>query len=160
MNQHTDSSAHAAPDWANGRKVMVGDMFLGLYQPSPETTGYWRGVERGELLFKHCTECGKSHHPRRMLCSACNSSQLTWVPASGHGKVYSFSEVHRAPSPAFQTGTPYTVGLIETAEGVHFFCRIVAAAGAKIAIDAAARLEFQVLENGYSLPVFVVDKSA
>jgi uncharacterized OB-fold protein len=72
------------------------------------------------------------------------------------GKVYSFSEVHRAPSKEFAKGAPYAVGLIETAEGVHYFCRIIAEGGACIAVDAPARLAFRVLENGYRLPVFVV----
>jgi uncharacterized OB-fold protein len=147
-------------DWAGGRKVMVGDMFLGLYQPSPETTEFWRGVERRELLFKHCDGCGAMHHPRRIVCSRCNSMALGWKAARGTGSVYSFSEVHRGPTPAFQAGAPYTVGLVETPEGVHFFCRIIAAAGQEIRVGAAARLDFRALEHGHVLPVFVLEAAA
>ncbi|GAA4339298.1 hypothetical protein GCM10023144_37380 [Pigmentiphaga soli] len=156
----SDENMRAAADWSAGRRVTVGDMFLGLYQPSPETTEYWHGIERRELLFKHCRQCGAAHHPRRMLCSRCNSMDLAWRPASGQGEVYSFSEVHRAPTPAFQAGAPYTVGLVHTAEGVYFFCRIVAEGGAAIRIGASARLDFRPLENGLVLPVFVVGGQA
>jgi len=144
------------PNWAEGLKVTAGDLFLGLYQPSPETAGFWQGVERRELLFKWCGACARHYHPRRIICPQCASTALEWKPASGKGKVYSYSEVHRAPTKAFARGAPYTVGLIETAEGVHYFCRIVAEDGAAIAVDAPARLEFRVLENGQRLPVFVV----
>jgi uncharacterized OB-fold protein len=152
----SDTLQGTVPDWSGGQKVMAGDMFLGLYQPSPETTGFWEGAARGELLFKWCDPCARFHHPRRMMCPECSGMGLTWKRASGRGKVYSFSEVHRAPTKAFAEGAPYTVGLVETAEGVHFFCRIVAENGAQIAVDAPACLEFRALESGYRLPVFVV----
>jgi hypothetical protein len=152
-----EKGGRAPADWSRGRDVMVGDMFLGLYQPSPETTEFWRGITRAELLFKHCNDCGAVHHPRRIACSRCNSLELGWKPAQGLGTVYSFSEVHRAPSKAFQSGAPYTVGLIETVEGVHFFCRIIPGKGAGVRIGAPAKLDFRPLENGEVLPVFVLE---
>ncbi|MCC6531129.1 MAG: OB-fold domain-containing protein [Burkholderiales bacterium] len=152
----SSSTEATVADWSAGRHVMAGELFLGLYQPSPETAGFWEGVARGELLFKWCAACARAYHPRRIICPQCSSTQLAWRPASGEGKVYSFSEVHRAPTKAFGRGAPYTVGLIETAEGVHYFCRIVAQQGAAIAIDSPARLDFRVLETGQRLPVFVV----
>jgi len=151
-----ETTATQGPNWAEGLKVTAGDMFLGLYQPSPETAGFWEGVSRQELLFKWCGACSRHYHPRRIVCPQCASTELTWKQASGRGKVYSFSDVHRAPTKAFSRGAPYTVGLIETAEGVHYFCRIVAEDGGRIAVDALATLDFRVLENGQRLPVFVV----
>jgi len=142
------------PDWSGGKKVMVGDLFLGLYQPSPETTGFWEGVKRRELLFKRC-ECGLYHHPRRMLCSNCTSENLTMVKAKGVGKVYSFSEIYRAPTPEYAQTVPYTVGLIETPEGVYFFCRIDNGREKPITIGDNVKLDFRVLESGYFLPVFI-----
>jgi uncharacterized OB-fold protein len=69
--------------------------------------------------------------------------------------VYSFSEVHRAPSAVFAASVPYTVGLVALDEGVHLFTRFVAEAG-PIAIDAPARVDFRVLELGQLLPIFLV----
>lgn len=154
------TSQGSVPDWSGGQKVFAGDMFLGLYQPSPETAGFWEGVKRRELLFKWCGDCARAWHPRRIVCPQCSSLELGWKAASGKGKVYSYSEVHRAPTPEFAKGAPYTVGLVETVEGVHFFCRIVGEGGASIAVDAPAALDFRVLENGHLLPVFVVGGGA
>jgi len=156
----SDAAQGKVPDWSGGHHVMAGDMFLGLYQPSPETTGFWQGVERNELLFKWCDPCGRHYHPRRIICPQCASTELGWKRASGAGKVYSYSEVHRAPTKEFAKGAPYTVGLVETVEGVHYFCRIIAEKGARISVGAPAVLEFRVLENGYRLPVFVVADGA
>ena len=152
----SNTSIDSVPDWSGGKKVFAGDQFLGVYQPSPETVGFWEGVKRREFLLKWCDSCARAFHPRRMICPQCSTTKLVWKRASGKGKVYSFSEVHRAPSPEFAGGVPYHVGLIETAEGVHFFCRICAENDARVVIDAPAQLDFRVLENGYLLPVFVV----
>ena len=148
------SKGTAPPDWSRGRNVMVGDMFLGLYQPSPETTEFWTGVGRRELLFKHCADCGARHHPRRMLCSRCNSGRLGWDACKGRGKVFSFSEVHRAAIEAFAAAAPYTVGVVKLEEGVHLFTRLIPSA--PVTIDAPVTVDYRVLEMGQLLPVFVV----
>lgn len=146
-------------NWAEGLPVRVADMFIGLYQPSPETAGFWEGVKRHELLLKHCPHCGKLHHPRRILCSGCGESGLGWQRAGGKGTVYSMSEVHRTTG-EFSPSTPYVVGICELAEGVHMFTRFLPRQGepdnAAIRIGVPVQLEFQVLEQGMLLPVFRV----
>ena len=140
-------------DWSQGQPLRVGDMFLGLYQPSPETTGFWDGVKRHELLLKVCNSCGKLHHPRRILCSGCGLSGLGWKRASGKGKVYAFSEIHRSAG-VFSKSTPYVVGIAELEEGIHLFSRFIAKNNADVQIDRPVVVDFQVLEQGYLLPVF------
>lgn len=148
-------------DWANGLPLRAGENFLGLYQPSPETADFWKGVERHELLIKTCRSCGRLHHPRRILCSACGESGMDWKSACGRGKVYSFSEIHRTTG-IFSPSTPYVVGIVELEEGVHIFTRFLPVEGApdkdnsSIRIGSAVAVEFKVLEQGMLLPVFRV----
>lgn len=144
-------------DWSQGLPLRAGDMFLGLYQPSPETAEYWAGVKRHELLLKHCTACGALHHPRRILCSACGESGLGWKRACGRGKVYSFSEIHRTTG-VFSPATPYVVGIVALDEGVHLFTRFIAPDNAAVQIDKPVTLDFQVLEQGQLLPVFRLEE--
>ena len=143
------------PAWAEGLRLMAGPYFLGLYQPSPETQGYWQGVTRRELLLKWCPACQCAFHPKRIVCTTCGSSDLVWKASSGRGKVYSFSEVHHVIDVAFQGAAPYTLGLVQLEEGVSLFSRLIADPG-PIAIDQLARVDFQVLESGRLLPVFRV----
>jgi uncharacterized protein len=140
-------------DWSRGLELKAGDWFIGLYQPSPETTGFWEGVKARELRLKHCAACNRDFHPKRIVCTDCGSDALTWKRASGRGEVYSFSEVHRAPSPAFAGSVPYTVGVVRLEEGVHLFTRFE---GAPAAIGAKAEVGFRVLELGGLMPVFRV----
>jgi len=148
------SAAQHGVDWSRGVPLRAGDWFIGLYQPSPETAEFWQAVRRRELALKYCPSCDKCFHPKRIVCTDCGSEDLTWRTASGRGRVYSFSEVHRAPSGDFAGSTPYTVGIVALEEGVHLFTRLIAEPG-PIAIDAPVRVDFRVLELGQLLPVFL-----
>lgn len=141
-------------DWSGGLQLMAGPYPLGLYQPSPETKGYWEGVRNRELLLKYCSHCSTHFHPKRIVCTGCGSSALTWKRASGKATVYSFSEVHHAADPAFSATVPFTVGMVRLEEGVHLFTRLIPEPG-PIAVDAPAKLDFRVLEKGYLVPVFL-----
>ena len=149
------SDSQQGIDWSEGQRLMAGPYFLGLYQPSPETTGYWDAVRRGELVLKWCPHCAKAFHPKRIVCTDCGADDLAWKKASGRATVYSFSEVHRAPGPPFTDGTPYTIGLVCLEEGVHMLSRLFAEPG-PVAIDAPATVDFRILETGQLLPVFKV----
>lgn len=142
-------------DWSKGVPLTAGGFFMGLYQPSPETVGFWDGVARDELHIKRCRACDRLWHPKRIVCTHCGSSDLGWHRADGGGEVYSFSEVHRAPTPAFAGSVPYALGLVKLSEGVHLFTRFFAEPGA-LRIGAAARVDFRVLELGQKMPVFKV----
>jgi uncharacterized OB-fold protein len=137
---------------------MAGPYFLGLYQPSPETKGFWEGVSRHELLLKWCSDCQRAHHPKRIVCTGCGSADLSWQRSSGRGKVYSFSEVHHVADKAFMASVPYTIGLVALDEGVYLLSRLLTELG-PIAIDQLVQLDFQVLESGRLLPVFKVGRS-
>lgn len=142
-------------DWAHGVPLHAGPFSFGIWQPSPEVAPFWQGVARGELSLKHCVKCDMALHPKRIVCPKCGGSDLGWQHSVGRGHVYSFSEVHRAPSERFEASVPYTVGMVTLREGVTLFTRLFAEPG-PIRIDAPAVVDFRVLEFGLRLPVFQV----
>ena len=159
MSANTTTMAEGkTADWSRGLELKAGGYFMGLYQPSPETTGFWQGVERRELLLKWCNHCNRAFHPKRIVCTDCGASDLGWKRASGPGKVYSVSEVHRAASPIFEKSLPFFVGVVALEEGVYIFSRLIADPG-PVVIDAPVRVDFRVLEQGYLLPVFLAGKA-
>ena len=91
-------------------------------------------------MLKWCPHCSKAFHPKRIVCTDCGATDLGWKQASGKGTVYSFSEVHHAPSEVFAKSVPYTVGLVALEEGVHLFSRLIPEAGAiAIGVPGAGR---------------------
>ena len=145
-----------AIDWTRGVPLMAGPYFLGLYQPSPETRDFWDGVAQHEIRLKWCPHCAAAMHPKRIVCTFCGNAELGTHRACGRGTIYSFSVVHRAPSPAFQAAAPYAVGVVRLEEGVHLFSRLFPSTAA-LAIDAPVRVDFRVLELGNLLPVFMME---
>lgn len=143
-------------NWAEGFSLMSGPFQIGHAEPSPETAGYWEGIRAGELRIKRCTGCGLHHHPRRIFCTACNGDAFDWVRCSGAGTVYTFSTVHRAPTRDFDAELPYTVGVVELAEGVFLFSRIIPPDGGEVAIGAKVALVFRDIGPHGRLPAFVM----
>ncbi len=155
MSAAADTEAAGAIDWSRGLPLKAGEFFIGIYQPSPETTGFWEGVQHDELRLKYCPACNKHFHPKRIVCTDCGNAALEWRPSAGKGEVYSCSEVHRAAHPAFANSVPYSVGLVRLEEDVYLFSRLIAEPG-PVRIGAPVRLDFRVLELGQKLPVFVL----
>jgi len=90
-----------------------------------------------------CADCGAFHFYPRPACPKCGSAKLAWAEASGRGIVYSYSTVHRAPSPAFKDDVPYVVAIVKTDEGPHLLSRVVGVPpeAVKIGMRLRARMD-------------------
>ncbi|HYF09220.1 MAG TPA: Zn-ribbon domain-containing OB-fold protein [Acetobacteraceae bacterium] len=88
---------------------------------------FWAAVAEERLDLPVCEDCGTAHLYPRSRCPACGGARLAWRGASGRGEIYSFSVVHRAPTPAFAAEVPYTVAIVRLAEGPHLMGRLNAA---------------------------------
>ncbi len=90
--------------------------------------GYWKRVAViGETGFAlpRCADCGRFHFYPRPACPCCRSTNVAPSAASGHGTIYSYSVVHRAPSAAFKADVPYVIAIIATDEGPHLMSRLI-----------------------------------
>jgi uncharacterized OB-fold protein len=85
----------------------------------PSTEGlngeFYSYLARDELRLQRCSECGTWRHPPRVRCAHCGSHAVTWEPATGRGRVYSWTVTHRAVDPAFSP--PYAILVVELEEG-------------------------------------------
>ncbi len=79
----------------------------------PFTTALNEGVVR----YQRCTQCRHAQTPTRLACSKCGSAAPQWQDASGNGVVIAASVVSRAPSDEFRALVPYTLVLVQLAEG-------------------------------------------
>jgi uncharacterized OB-fold protein len=51
------------------------------------------------------------------MCPNCHSIAFTWAPVSGDATLWTWTIVHRAPKPQFETLVPYCLGVAQLAEG-------------------------------------------
>jgi uncharacterized OB-fold protein len=104
---------------------------------SPDTapdTVFERFLDEGALAFQRCTACAHAVFPPRVLCPACGDPRLEWNRSTGHGVVYSLSTL--AP----RGEQPYTVALVDVAEGFRLMTTVVA--DAEVAIGDPVRADF------------------
>jgi hypothetical protein len=124
-----------------------------LPNPDALTRAYWEGAKARRLVLPRCDACQRWHFYPRSVCPHCGSDAIAWHAASGKGAVYSVTQVHRAPSPAFEAMVPYSVAIIALDEGPHLMSAIVGADAADVKIDAPVIVDF-VEEGDTTLPVF------
>ncbi|MBV7482167.1 Zn-ribbon domain-containing OB-fold protein [Bordetella sp. BOR01] len=95
---------------------------------------YWGQVRNLGFALPCCAACGRFHFYPRPACPFCGSADVAPARTSGRGTVYSYSIVHRAPSPAFAADVPYTVAIVATGEGPHLMTRLVGIAPDQVRI--------------------------
>ncbi|MET9671548.1 bifunctional MaoC family dehydratase N-terminal/OB-fold nucleic acid binding domain-containing protein [Streptomyces sp. NPDC006482] len=123
-----------------------------------DNAGFWEGVAAHRLLVQRCGDCATLRFPWLPGCADCGSREWDTVEASGAGTVYSYVVMHHPPFPAFDP--PYTVGLIELAEGVRMVSNVVGVPYDKVRIGMPVRLEFLRVDDELELPVFRADTEA
>ena len=125
-----------------------------LPAPDADTAAFWRGLHHGKLLLQHCGRCRHVQYYQQATCRACGSNELEHRPATGRGKVHSFSVVHRAPGPAFKADVPYAVLLVELAEGPRMISTLVGSDPADVTFDMDVELVFDKVADDVTLPRF------
>jgi len=92
-------------------------------KPLPQSTAvskpYWEAAAAGRLVLQHCGACGKVRHYPRLLCDACYSDVVEWRPATGCGRVHSWTVAHHAFHKAFADELPYALVTVDLEEGVR-----------------------------------------
>jgi uncharacterized protein len=122
--------------------------------PNEDSAPFWRGCADHKLTIQRCKACGKARFYPRIVCTACGSTDTEWFDASGDGFVFSYTVVHRAPSPAFKDDVPYVLAIVELREGVRMMTNIVGCEPAEVKIDMPVRVEFRRMSDEISLPLF------
>lgn len=125
-----------------------------LPAPDADSAAFWRGLKEGKLLLQHCLDCGHVQYYQQGMCRRCGAERLEHRPASGRGKVHSFSVVHRAPGPAFKRDVPYAVLLVELEEGPRMISSLTGASPESVTFDMPVELVCEKASDEISLPRF------
>lgn len=129
-----------------------------LPKPLPEMSGlsgeFYGWCNKGELRFQRCTQCQRWRHVPREICAHCGSFDWSWQQSSGHGRVFSWTEVVRALHPAFGDVTPYAPVIVEMDEGVRVLSRVLDCPADQLRMDMPLTVEFVAASDSVRLPYF------
>lgn len=120
--------------------------------PDHVTQPWWDATREERFLVQRCEACGHHQHYPRNICTKCGTLDPGFIEASGRGRIYSFTEVQRAPHPAFEP--PYVVAMVRLDEGPVILTNIV---GGVAACDAPVRVVWEALPDGRALPLFTAE---
>lgn len=110
--------------------------------------------QEGRLVFQTCGSCGCKFFYARPLCPHCWSDALAWVPATGEGKVVSYSLIYRPNHQSFLGEVPIALAEIRLLEGVTLLARIVGASPDSIQTGMPVRLLPKSEATRFPLPTF------
>src|SRR4030042_4993496 len=96
-----------------------------LPKPSKWSQAFWDGTKQHKLLLKKCSKCGNIDHPPYLYCTECWAEEHEWMQASGKGEIYANSTVMLGAPPGFDVDIPYTIAMIDLAEGPRILTTIV-----------------------------------
>ena len=91
-------------------------MTLSIADLDGENATYFHHCAQGELRLQRCKACALVRYPPGPACPWCAGNAFDWVPMSGRGTVYSYTEVRHAVQPAFRAHVPYLALLVELDE--------------------------------------------
>lgn len=119
---------------------------------------FWLNCSRNKLILQRCSECATTQYYPRAICTNCGSKNLEWVESAGKGIVYSYTVIHRAPSPAFDKYVPYVLAIIQLNEGPKMMSNIVACDPNDIRIGMEVEVDFEKRAGEVGIPVFKLIK--
>ena len=108
------------------------------------------------MLLPTCRACGKAHLPPGPVCPFCFADGIDWRPASGRGRISTFTRVHKAWFPAFADETPYTVVQVELDEGPRLTSQLLGAGDEPVAIGTRVEAVFKDIDDELTLHEFRV----
>lgn len=104
------------------------------------TAPFWEGCALGQLRFQRCASCGLPNFPPTEHCRYCASFDQVWETSSGHGRLYSWTVVHRPVTPAFVP--PYAPAIVTLDEGYQMMTNVIGVGVDVLRIDLGVHVEF------------------
>lgn len=132
--------------------------------PNQDSQAYWDALREHRLTFQKCAKCGTIRHYPRPVCDQCYSMEVTWVDASGRGKVHSWSVSHHPFHPGLKADVPYALVTADMEEGVRMQAQLKNADGsivrdaAGLKIGTPVEVRFEKVKDDLVLPYFVKGK--
>lgn len=128
---------------------------LALPEPDMSELGrpFWDALQHGKLTFQRCGGCGHAWLPARTECPKCLGDAWQREPAGGDATLVSWVVYHQAYHPTFARRLPYTVAVVQLAEGPRMISNIVGADPAALRIEQPLRLRIED-DGGLAVPRF------
>jgi uncharacterized protein len=125
-----------------------------LPQIDARSRPWWDAAKRHELLIQSCGECGRLTLPPAPNCPRCRATAISWIAASGRGKVWSWTVFHKSYFVGFADEVPYAVAIVELDEGPRLWTQVIGISNADIQIGTQVEATFDDVTDEVTLVKF------
>jgi uncharacterized OB-fold protein len=115
---------------------------------------FWDSLRQRSIKVQRCASCGAFRHVPKEICAKCYSTSFSWEPVSGRGVVYTYTVVHRAPTPAYQANAPYTIVHVVMDEGFRMVGTMTGTDPDSTEIGAPVRVVYTDLSTEWTIVEF------
>ena len=120
----------------------------------PSQMPFWESLKARAVQVQRCDNCHAYLYIPKDICNHCHSDQLTWTPISGHGEVYTYTIVRRAPTPAYQAEAPYVLAHVTMAEGFRMIASLTGAEPETVKIGMPVEVAYEDVTPEWTLLTF------
>lgn len=118
---------------------------------TPLHAPFWEALRSHRMVLQRCDGCGRYRFIPGEICPHCHSRAATWTPVSGRGSVYTYTVVHRAPTPAYQAHAPYVLAQVELEEGPRVSGTVVGVPPDQVSVGMPVQVVFDDVEPDLTL---------
>jgi uncharacterized OB-fold protein len=115
---------------------------------------FWDSVRDNKAAVQRCDDCGTFRFVPKERCGKCLSGASTWTPIAGSGDLYTYTIVHRAPTPAYQEDVPYVIGHVTMTEGFRMVSNVRGIAPGEVRIGMPVHLDYEEATPDWTLYSF------
>jgi len=123
------------------------------YGGDPVDIPFWAGCSEGKFLLHRCGKCDRHYWPASR-CVEHGDDAMAWVEASGRGKLYTYTVMHRAYTPDTRDKVPFVVAVVQLEEGSYYHSNILDCAHDAVAIDMPLEVVMTTHASGLTIPQF------
>lgn len=120
---------------------------------------FWESLRQRDVKVQRCTSCGTFRHVPKEICAECHSASFSFERVSGRGVVYTYTIVHRAPTPAYQQAAPYAIVHAAMEEGFRMVATMTGIDPEAIEIGAPVRVAYTDLSPDWTIVEFEPETS-
>lgn len=123
------------------------------YGGDPADLPFWEGCEEGQFLLHRCNQCGQHYWPASR-CVEHGDADMQWVEASGRGRLYTYTVMHRAYTPDTRDKVPFVIAVVQLEEGPFYHSNIVDCPHEAVTVDMPLEATMEQHPSGLTIPQF------
>jgi uncharacterized OB-fold protein len=125
----------------------------GDFAPDNADQEFWDACRDGVFLIQQCAVCERRYWPAGS-CITHGADAMSWVPASGRGRLHTWTVIHQEYPNSFEDGPATNVAVVELAEGPFFHSKVVDCANTDLSVGLSLKVVFREVAPGLTLPLF------